>query len=205
VTVGSDLARRARHEANLKNLFVVAAALTMPIAALLQSPSSEAWIEADRATIRLDPETFTELPRTLQIELRHRGCSIPQPFASLSRQNVIHGSFTRSAHVDWAVLCSRELTSAILVFRDGNPNAVEELGRRPDADFLQGTGPNQIGFSRAISVASAAFIHEHHKWYGGPVPPPVITHAGIDDAFVEKASVVWYRHAGKWLQLTGSN
>lgn len=188
----------------MKNLSVVAAALTMPVAAILQFPSSEAWTEADRATIRLDPETFTELPRALQIELRRRGCSIPQPFASLSRQNVIHGSFTRSGHVDWAVLCSRDLTSAILVFRDGNPNAVEELGRRPDADFLQGTGPNQIGFSRAISVASAVFIRKHHEWYGGPVPPP-LTHAGINDAFVEKASVVWYWHTGKWLQLTGSN
>jgi len=117
---------------------------------------------------------------------------------------VIRGSFIRAGQVDWAALCSRELTSAILVFRNGNPGAVEELARRADADFLQGIGANQIGFSRAISVASAGFIQQHHGWYGGAVPPP-LRHVGINDAFVERASVVWYWHRGKWLQLTGSN
>jgi hypothetical protein len=81
-----------------KNLIVIAVALTMAATAVSQFPSSEAWIEADRATIRLDPEKFTELPRMLQV-----------------------------------------------------------------------------------------------------------THTGINDAFVEKASVVWYWHTGKWLQLTASN
>jgi hypothetical protein len=28
---------------------------------------------------------------------------------------------------------------------------------------------------------------------------------GIEDAFMEKASVVWYWHEGKWLQLAGAN
>jgi hypothetical protein len=31
------------------------------------------------------------------------------------------------------------------------------------------------------------------------------THAGINDVFVGKASVVWYWHQGKWLELTGAN
>ncbi len=188
----------------MKSVFVAAVVMAMPIAAGSQLPSPDAWREADRATIRLDPETFTELPRPLQIELRRRGCSIPQPFTKGRRQNVIRGSFTRVGQVDWAALCSRDLTSAILVFRNGNPGAVEQLARRPDADFLQGIGENQIGFSRSIGVASAGFIRQHHEWYGGPVPPS-LTHAGIDDAFVEKASVVWYWHRGRWLKLTGSN
>jgi hypothetical protein len=38
----------------------------------------------------------------------------------------------------------------------------------------------------------------------GPKPPP-IDHLGIDDAFLEKASVVHYYYQGKWLQLTGAD
>jgi hypothetical protein len=71
---------------------------------------------------------------------------------------VIRGSFIRAGQVDWAALCSRELTSVILIFRNGNPGAIVELARRPDANFLQGIGANQLGFSRAISVATAGFI-----------------------------------------------
>jgi hypothetical protein len=86
----------------------------------------------------------------------------------------------------------------------GFAKAVSQLAARPDADFLQVVAPGEIGFSRAIAVASPDFIREHHERYGGTTPPPLI-HAGINDAFVEKASVVWYRHQGKWLQLTGAD
>jgi hypothetical protein len=188
----------------MKGLFVAGVVMTMPIAAGSQLPSPDVWKEADRATIRLDPRQFTELPRSLQTELRRRGCSIPQPFGNGPRQNVIRGSFIRDGQVDWAALCSRGLTSAILIFQNGNPGPIVELARRADANFIQGIGANQIGFSRAISVASAGFIRQHHGWYGGPVPPP-LTHVGINDAFVGKASVVWYWHRGRWLQLTGSD
>jgi hypothetical protein len=48
------------------------------------------------------------------------------------------------------------------------------------------------------------FIMRHYRAYGAPEPPP-IDHHGIDDAFLEKASVTWYFHQGKWLQLTGAD
>jgi hypothetical protein len=179
-------------------------ALLVMMAGTSQLPSPEAWAEADRATRRLDPSEFADLPRTLQAELRRRGCGIPQPFTNGPRQNVIRGSFTQADQVDWAVLCSRRLSSAILVFRNGDSGAAAELARRPDADFLQVVEPNRIGFSRALGVASAEYIREHHARYGGP-EPPALTHAGINDVFVEKGSVVWYWHQGKWLQLTGAN
>ena len=80
-----------------------------------------------------------------------------------------------------------------------------ELARQPDRNYLQNVGPGGvIGFSRALGVADPKFIREHHEWYGGPEPPP-LDHDGINDMFVGKASVVWYRHAGRWLQLTGAD
>jgi hypothetical protein len=44
----------------------------------------------------------------------------------------------------------------------------------------------------------------HYLGYGGPKPPPM-NHQGIDDAFLEKASVTYYYYRGKWLQLTGAD
>jgi hypothetical protein len=187
----------------MKLNFLAVATLVMTTGAS-QLPSPEAWAEADRATRRLDPSEFTELPRTIRTELRRRGCGIPQPFTNGHRQNVIRGSFIQAGQVDWAILCSRRLSSTILVFRNGGSDVAAELARRPDADFLQVVEPNRIGFSRALGVASVEYIREHHARYGGP-EPPALTHAGINDGFVEKASVVWYWHLGKWLELTGAN
>ena len=79
-----------------------------------------------------------------------------------------------------------------------------ELATRRDSDFLQIVGPGKIGFSRAIDVASPKFIRDHNK-RNGESKPRMLTHAGIDDAFVEKASVVWYWWQGKWVQLTGAD
>lgn len=185
-------------------LSILAAATLVMTAGTSQLPSPEVWAEANRATRRLDPSEFTELPRTIRAELHRRGCGIPQPFTNGPRQNVIRGSFTQAGQVDWAILCSRRLSSTILVFRNGDSDVAAELARRPDADFLQVVEPNRIGFSRALGVASVEFIREHHARYGGP-EPPTLTHAGINDVFVEKASVVWYWHEGKWLELTGAN
>lgn len=169
-----------------------------------QSPSPEDWTRADQATVRLEPGAFPDLPLAVREELQRRGCTIPQAFTGGSPHNAVRGRFISSRETDWAVLCSRQRTSSILVFRAGSPTAVIELARRPDADFLQVTGPGSIGYSRAVGVASPQYIREHHEQYGGAQPPP-IDHDGINDIFVEKASIVWYWHAGRWLQLTGAD
>jgi hypothetical protein len=184
------------------NFLVLAA--TVATAAASQPPSPDAWVEADRATRRLAPSEFRELPQTIRTELHRRGCRVPQPFSGAAhRQNVIRGSFIQAGLLDWALLCSRRLWSAILVFH-GDSIVPIELAARPDAGFLQVVEPNRIGFSRALSVASVEYIREHHARYGGP-GPTALTHDGINDAFVEKASVVWYWDRGKWLALTGAN
>jgi len=32
-----------------------------------------------------------------------------------------------------------------------------------------------------------------------------LEHDGIEDAFIEKASVIWYWNGSRWLQLAGAN
>lgn len=160
---------------------------------------------AERKIVRLPPTAFPALPLAVVRDLQRRGCTIPQDAISKTLNNVARGQFTRRGQTDWAVLCSINGTSSILVFRNGSAVNPAELAGREDKVYLQDlTGDNKFGFSRGISAIGSDFIMEHFRAYGGPIPPP-IDHQGIDDAFLEKGSVVHYFFDGKWLQLSGSD
>jgi hypothetical protein len=163
------------------------------------------WDAADRKTTRLAPATFGNLPAPVRTELELRGCTIPQPFAGNGSDNVIKGRFTSAKQTDWAVLCSRQGTSSILVFRGGAASTVAEIAAQADVNSLRTIdGSGTIGYSRAITVATSRLIQDHHKAYGGPKPPP-LDHEGIHDIFIEKGSIVWYWYRNRWLMLQGSD
>jgi hypothetical protein len=149
------------------------------------------WHRADEAIVRLQPGAFPDLPGKLRTELEHRGCTIPQPYnAGGRKKNVITGSFTSAGQTDWAVLCSHQKRSAILVFPGGHSGQVDSLAEEPDSQYLQVVaGGQEIGYSRLLEVAPTKVVRQHF---------PLGNHAGIQDAFIEKASVVWYRSGGKW-------
>lgn len=158
----------------------------------------------DAAIIRLAPGMFRELPSEIQQYLERRGCTIPQTWFDKRPHNVLRGRFTVATDTDIAVLCSTGQTSRILVFRSGRTAQIVELAARPDEGYVQRVAGATVGFSRVLDVAPPAYIQEHHEAYGGPQPPP-LDHDGINDIFVEKASVVWYWYNGRFLQLQGAN
>lgn len=161
------------------------------------------WRAADAATVRLAPSAFPQLPRAVARALTRRGCTVPQASYPAAPHNVISGRFARKGQTDWAVLCSRRGSSAILVFWGGTAKSVAEIARARDASYLQTIdGAGKIGFSRSIGVADRKHILRHYRELGGPKPPP-ITHDGIENAFVEKASGIHYFHHGRWLRLQG--
>jgi hypothetical protein len=163
------------------------------------------WQIADASIVRLPPTAFPRLPRNIVRELQARGCTIPQTFGDQKPHNVVSGEFFRKARTDWAILCSRNRTSSILIFRGGSAQKISEIAKAPDGTFLQTIDDKErIGFSRAISAVGRDYILSHYRDYGGPKPPP-IDHQGINDAFVEKASVVHYYHRGSWLKLQGAD
>jgi hypothetical protein len=166
--------------------------------------SENAWARADKQTRRLPPSTFADLPSTVAGELQRLGCTIPQTDWTVEPHNVITGRFLSAANRDWAVLCSRDRVSAVLVFPNGAIDGMREVESSPDAQWLQGMGGNQIGFSRAIAVANPRYIISHYQEYGGLKPPP-LDHDGINDIFVEKESSVLYWHQGNWLRLQGAD
>ena len=92
------------------------------------------WDVADLATVRLEPHTFPVLPATVQTDLVLRGCTIPQPWLADTPENVIRGNFLASGENAWAVLCSRQLRSSVLVYVEGFEAAVE-LNLRADREF----------------------------------------------------------------------
>jgi len=167
-------------------------------------PAQDAWDKADREIRRLSPSMFSGLPRPVGADLERRGCTIPQVWYQKVPGNVISGHFRTPTATDWAVLCSVKGVSTILVYFKGQSDSVAELGPAPDKGYLQGVGDGKIGYSRAIGVVDSSFIRQHYEWHGGAEPPP-LDHEGIDDAFVEKASEVWYWYQGKWLRLSGAD
>jgi hypothetical protein len=163
----------------------------------------EAWIEkTDSEMIRLAPTHFHELPALIQRDLVTRGCTIPQVDDMTPPHNVISGYFHVPSRKDWAVLCSVGRTSRILIYQGGDVRASYEMpnSARPDRDWFQ-TG---LGFSRAISVANAKTIVHYQKEFGGPEPPS-LDHDGLEERFVEKASMIYYWHDGSWLELQGAD
>jgi hypothetical protein len=90
------------------------------------------------------------------------------------------------------------------VFWSGDPDDVAEIAAQADSELLQVVAPTRIGFSRAIAVARPEYIREQQRRHGGALLPAV-THDGIEDLFVKKASSVWYWQDGQWFRLTGAD
>jgi beta-lactamase regulating signal transducer with metallopeptidase domain len=164
---------------------------------------------AARQIRRLPADAFRTLPSMIREQLRNRGCLIPQQTFSDGRgsnqlQNVVQGEFFEKGKASWAVLCSLHESSSILLFRDFADRRPEELAKSDDKNELQGAGNGRIAYSREIRPVDRKFIIEHYRGYGGPEPPP-IDHQGIDDAFVGKASVVYYWYRREWVKLQGAD
>ena len=156
------------------------------------------------AFVRLAPGRFRELSLEIRQYLDQRNCTIPQSWFNKRPHNVVRGRFTEATNTDIAILCSTGEVSRILVFRSGSATQVAELAHQPDDGYLQRVDGRSAGFSRALGIATPRYIQEHYEAYGGPKPPP-LDHDGINDIFVEKASIVWYWHNGRWLQLQGAD
>lgn len=151
------------------------------------------------------PRAFAQLPRRIVRALERLRCRVPQAVGVPQPNNVIAGAFLNPHERDWAVLCSRNARSAILVFDASHGSPVETLRGDADADFLQDVGNGVLGFSRLIDIADRAYIRQHEEWYGNTPPQPPINHDGIDAAFVGKASIILYRYRGSWRELQGAD
>ena len=170
---------------------------------LAPEAGGDPWVKAERGIVRLRPLAFPDVPQPVRDDLERRGCRIPQTPGGDRWQNVVPGRFTGPRASDWAALCSRSSASAILVYPNGMARGVLEVHRADDRAYLQ-QNADAIVFSRQISVATPAYIRV--KNHPSLVPGmPRIDHDGVNDAFLGKASTVWYRAGGRWLKLLGAD
>ncbi|HET9830609.1 MAG TPA: hypothetical protein VFP91_02820 [Vicinamibacterales bacterium] len=156
---------------------------------------------ADAATVRLTPSAFSNLPLSVRTAMQRRGCTVPQPAGSARARNVVSGHFTNAGTTDWAVLCSRERRSSVLVFHGNNFSDVDSLAESADSDYLQTVPGGRIGFSRVLSVAAPNIVRQSRA----TGKPRVIDHDGIVDAFEGKGSTIWYWSGEKWISSLGSD
>jgi len=161
------------------------------------------WVRADEQTVRLKPSTFRTLPSAVRTELEHRGCTIPQPSGGGQPQNAVSGSFITAEQTDWAVLCSRNNRSTILVFRAGTSDHIDELAEEPDLQYLQVISrDNKIGYSRMLTALNAQSFRSRAIKRSAL---KTINHDGVEDAFIEKGSLIWYWSGVKWVKVSGAD
>ena len=122
-------------------------------------PSQRTW-----PVHRLRPAAFPDVPKNLITELERRGCTIPQPYTD-RKSNVIRGEFARPGQTDWAVLCSAQGYTSLLVFLNAKETNSGALARIPD-------DPGRI-FDWFIRPVGRKFIVGRYQAYGGPKPPPI--------------------------------
>ncbi|MFB3923858.1 MAG: hypothetical protein ACE145_19210 [Terriglobia bacterium] len=171
---------------------------------LPRSGQLDEWETAAKEIKRLPPSAFKRLPVRYRSRLKDLGCTIPQVPSIAKHHNVVAGEFAKAGQTDWAVLCSRMGKSSVLVFWGGADECPSELAPGDDKLVLQGMSEGRIEYSRMISPVAPKSILEYQKAYGGPKPPP-LSHQGIEDAFVGKASVVYYCYQGSWVRLQGAD
>ena len=153
--------------------------------------------------LTLPIDSFPELPLEVQQTLRSHGCRIAQAYVMGEGRNVISGSFAKPGQTDWTVLCSRADSTGLVVVWGGEEACPNSLEWRPNQGWMQDVN-GKMSFSRTINVASQAEIQRHVKMYGG-TPAPTSDHDGVDDAMLEKGSVVKFCHAGKWIDVQGAD
>jgi hypothetical protein len=149
---------------------------------------------------KLPPASFPALPAALRQELERRQCMIPQTYQAKAPENIIAGEFSEKGVKGWAVLCSREGSSTLLVFGSDPIAAPFELATRKDAET---TVPQVVvaglGFAWGIDTAHPKRIRSFE------LNKDHYDHDGVEDAILTRGSSIHYCLQGKWTNLQGDN
>jgi hypothetical protein len=164
--------------------------------------NDDIWDLAASAIRHVPPDSFPNVPSSIKSVFEAHRCAIPQAFDAPQLRNVISGEFAVAGQSDWAALCTRGDSAAVFIHWGGPVTCPSPIASSANRDYLQTTAPDWIEYSRLISVASMEFILSRAREYDGPTPPST-DHSGINDAFLEKGSVVHYCHEGRWFRLAG--
>lgn len=153
--------------------------------------------------IRMLPvSSFPNLPQAIASQLNEQHCLIPQTFEARRPENVIHGEFEKRGSSDWAVLCSHDGSTSLLIFFNGAFDKPTTLAEWKNTDRLGSEKPSDdLGSAWGIStIPPDGMQHTPNVHKHGP-----FDHDGIEDDFLEHSSIVHYYRSGNWLALEGNN
>jgi hypothetical protein len=146
---------------------------------------------------RLPVSSFPNLPPAVQEQLNRRSCLIPQSYEARQPENVVHASLERPGSSDWAVLCSTQGTTSLLVFFGSGSKQPFTLASALETERLQSHGSaGVLGFNWAIDPASPQDIHEAQL--GMRHPPPRLDHDALADSDIEQRTVYHFYLSNAW-------
>ena len=151
---------------------------------------------AERKIVRLAPNKFAELPKNIILALETRGCTVPQSYFYTQPNNVIYGEFEKKGQKDWAILCSKNSVSSILIFWNGSDKKIDEINVAPDKDQLYKMKDGKLVFTRLIEVADTNTLEGLKAYSDEPLP---IDHEGIGDGV--EYLMYYYYYQGEWSTL----
>ncbi len=113
-----------------------------------------------------DIEEFQYIPENIRSYYQALGCKIPQipdgdeVWGKASDNLPFSGDFSHSGQEDWAVLCSRDGVSAIVIKWGGEAKCENEFAFHKDEDSWEGMGGGVRWFSRHVKPGSDSTIHD---------------------------------------------
>jgi hypothetical protein len=190
----------------LKNISIIITILVLfQVKAYSSNPN--VWDLALENIEYLPVDSFPDIPQSIKSYLVQNNYKVPQPVTSVSKNhlNVIKGNFVRSNTSDWAILCSKDYHSKLLVFESDSSKNTHFVTEFDDKNGLQGCGNGKIGYSYSIEPVDKKFIVDHQKLYGDSILPNNLDHCGVNLIFLGKGSTIYFHRDNKWLKLPGSD
>jgi hypothetical protein len=154
------------------------------------------------------PESIQQLPMEVSRDLVKRQCLIPKYVGEVGTQDDAYttGHFRSASSVDYAVVChipARKVQS-VLVYSNAKGAWNGEIIARGTFD----PAPHAEDKCEAtVGVATSKDILDHARAYAPEELKqlPRLDHNGVGVGICEKASIIYYFHQGKWLQLQGAD
>ena len=153
------------------------------------------------------PESIQQLPMGIRRDLVKRQCLVPKYKGDTRNEDSAYtmSHFRFGISVDYAVICHLPARKVQEVLVYSNPEGVWN-GEVIDRGTFD-PAPHGYKCEARVGVATPEFILNHAQAYAPEELKslPQLDHNGVDVDVCEKASVVYFFHQGKWLQLQGAD
>ncbi len=151
---------------------------------------------------RVSPDAYGRASATIRAALKTQHCELPETqHWDETQLNIVRGHFGDSTQSDWAAIC---------IAPDGFTHALVFWGKSAPCPAeirhgwaLQGRFPPGEAGSLYLLNAPPSQIAAYRKFFGDPHTNSVV-HDGVEVGG-DEASLIYYCHRGRWLELQGND